>query len=102
MAVEYPDVPLPSITDLQAYIWGDSKFIGSVPYFTLGQALEMIQRDKFGILINHHFYPLTSIPNSLEEFDITLLALADQLRKNCILLILPRNLSRISESLIMI
>jgi len=92
MAVDDPILPLPSISDQWAYVWGDSKLTRSVPFVTLGQALEMIQRDNFGILLNHHFYPLSSTPNPLEEFDSTLLSLADQLRKHYTSINTPKKL----------
>jgi len=59
-AVKDFDLPQPSITDHWVYVWGDSKFIGNVPSLSLGLALEMIQRDNFGILMNQtfaHFLP---------------------------------------------
>jgi len=97
MAVGDPDLPLPSISDHWAYVWGDSKFTRSVPFVTLVHALVMIQRDNIGILLNHYFYPLSSNPNPLEEFDITLLSLADQLRKHCTSINTTKKLIKNSE-----
>jgi ribonuclease HI len=84
--------PQPFISENWIFIENDTKFVTNDSSFTLGQVLEMVDRNNFGVLLSHHYFPLPSVLNPLEELEEALFSLVESLRLHFAATSTPRSL----------